>query len=116
MPNSSSILFRDCPYYYIVDIFNASGSSAFGFILTLENQTGNRTLDANGAFVAPDELLDTSDEPSHDELCELEQQFLLQAIEEDWDLSAHVQDAVNSLKIVLAADEAFRTGQTVVLA
>ena len=73
-------------------------------------------LDANGAFAAPDELLDTSDEPSHDELCELEQQFLLQAIEEDWDLSAHVQDAVNSLKIVLAADEAFRTGQTVVLA
>ncbi len=85
-------------------------------ILTLENQTGNRTLDANGAFAEPDELLDTSDEPSHDELCELEQQFLLQAIEEDWDLSAHVQDAVHSLKIVLAADEAFRTGQTVMLA
>ena len=72
-------------------------------------------LDANGAFTKADELIDTSDEPSHDELCALEQHFLLQAIREDWDLSDHIQDAVNSLKIVLAADEAFRTGETVVL-
>ena len=72
-------------------------------------------LDANGAFARADELIDTSDEPSHDELCALEQQFLHQAILEDWDLSDHIQDAVNSLKIVLAADEAFRTGETVVL-
>ena len=72
-------------------------------------------LDANGAFAEPDTLIDTSDEPSHDELCELEQRFLLQAIEEDRDLSDHINDAVNSLKIVLAADEAFRTGQTVLL-
>lgn len=72
-------------------------------------------LDANGAFAEQDALIDTSDEPSHDELCELEQRFLLQAIEEDRDLSDHINDAVNSLKIVLAADEAFRTGQTVLL-
>ena len=72
-------------------------------------------LDANGAFAEQDALIDTSDEPSHDELCELEQRFLLQAIQEDWDLSDHINDAVNSLKIVLAADEAFRTGQTVLL-
>jgi predicted dehydrogenase len=72
-------------------------------------------LDADSAFVKHDELIDTSDEPSHDELCALEQQFLLQAIREDRDLSDHVQDAVNSLRIVLAADEAFRTGQTVKL-
>lgn len=72
-------------------------------------------LDADGAFVRQDELLDMSDEPSHDALCELEQRFLLQAIEEDRDLTTHVQDAVNSLKIVLAADEAFRTGRTVMI-
>ncbi len=72
-------------------------------------------LDANGAFAEQDTLIDTSDEPSHDELCELEQRFLLQAIQEDWDLSDHINDAVNSLKIVLAADQAFRTGQTVLL-
>ena len=72
-------------------------------------------LDADGTFTKHDDLIDTSDEPSHDDLCELEQRFLLNAIQQDWDLSDHVQDAVNSLKIVLAADEAFRTGQMVAL-
>ena len=70
-------------------------------------------LGADGSFVHEDELLDTSDEPSHDELCELEQRYLLQAIQNDVDLSDHIQDAVNSLKIVLAADHSFKTGQTV---
>ncbi|MEP6169494.1 MAG: gfo/Idh/MocA family oxidoreductase, partial [Rhodopirellula bahusiensis] len=34
---------------------------------------------------------------------------------EDNDLTAHLQDAVNSMKIVAAADESFRTGKTVEL-
>ncbi len=72
-------------------------------------------LNAQGEFEKEDELIDTSDEPSHDALCELEQRFLLQAILNDEDLTAHMQDAVNSLKIVLAADEAFKTGRTVEL-
>lgn len=70
-------------------------------------------LGADGDFAKQDEILDTSDEPSHDELCELEQRYLLKAIREDLDLSQHIQDGVNSLNIVLAADEAFRTGKTV---
>ena len=73
-------------------------------------------LNAEGEFEKDDELIDTSDEPSHDALCELEQRFLLRAILDDEDLTAHMQDAVNSLKIVLAADEAFKTGRTVELA
>ena len=70
-------------------------------------------LGKDGAFAVEDEIIDTSDEPDHDGLCELEQRFLLDAILLDRDLTDHVNDAVNSLKIVLAADEAFRTGQTV---
>ena len=70
-------------------------------------------LDADGNYVKPDTLIDTSDEPSHDELCELEQRYLLNAIRNDVDLSSHMQDAVNSLKIVLAADESFKTGKTI---
>ena len=50
-----------------------------------------------------DELFDMSDEPGHDALCEREQRFLLRAIEEDLDLSRHMQDAIASLDIVLAA-------------
>lgn len=71
------------------------------------------TIDAAGNFTKPDELIDTSDEPDHDRLCHLEQEYFLKAIQEDLDLSDHLRDAVNSLRIVLAADESFRTGKTV---
>jgi hypothetical protein len=70
------------------------------------------TRGPDGRFSRPDELIDTSDEPSHDELCALEQEYLLRAIREDLDLTDHLQDAVNSLRVVLAADESYRTGQT----
>ncbi len=71
--------------------------------------------DLNGKFTKTDEIIDTSDEPDHDGLCQLEQEYFLKAIVEDLDMSDHLRDAVNSLKIVLAADESFRTGMTVVL-
>ena len=70
---------------------------------------------ANGHFARPDDVIDLHDEPTHDELCRREQRFLLQAIREDLDLTSHLEDAVNSLKIVLAADKSVRTGRTVVL-
>ena len=63
----------------------------------------------------PDEWIDMSDEPDHDALCEREQRFLLRAIEEDLDLGASMDDAVKSLRIVLAADESIRSGQVVTL-
>lgn len=72
-------------------------------------------LDSAGSFSRKDQFIDTSSEPDHDELCSLEQQYLLRAIREDWDLSEHMHDAVNSLRIVLAADKALRTGSTVYL-
>ena len=57
----------------------------------------------------------TEDEPDHDALCAREQAFLLRAIREDLDLSDHMQDAVNSLRIVLAADESIRQHRVVEL-
>jgi predicted dehydrogenase len=71
--------------------------------------------DADGAFVRPDEWVDTHDEPDHDELCVREQQLLLRAIRDDVDLTQHLADAVASLRIVLAADRAMREGRTVEL-
>jgi hypothetical protein len=56
-----------------------------------------------------------SDEPNHDDLCEREQRYLLKAIEEDIDLSDHMNDGVKSLKIVLAADRSIHEGQVVAL-
>ncbi|MGB5664514.1 MAG: gfo/Idh/MocA family oxidoreductase, partial [Eudoraea sp.] len=58
-------------------------------------------------------LVSTEDEPDHDGLCLLEQEYFLKSIQKDLDLTHHLSDAVNSLKIVLAADKSFRTGETV---
>jgi predicted dehydrogenase len=72
-------------------------------------------LAPDGSFARPDERLSTADEPSHDDLCAREQRFLLRAIDEDLDLTAHMRDAVRSLRIVLGADESVRTGRVVTL-
>lgn len=64
-------------------------------------------------FVKPDQLLSMEGEPGHQELCELEQAFLLKAIREEMDLSRHMEDAVKSLAVCLAADESVRTGEAV---
>ena len=72
-------------------------------------------IDANNEFVKADELINTEDEPDHQALCDREQAYLLRAIREDLDLSEHMADAVNSLRIVLAADLSFRKGEVVTL-
>ena len=64
-------------------------------------------------FVKEDEVIDCADEPEHVVLCYLEQEIFLNAILNDVYLSYHMNDAVNSLRIVIAADEAFRNGKTV---
>ena len=70
-------------------------------------------LDANGAFATPDTIELTEDEPGHQELCEREQRLFLRAIRGEADLTDHLTDAINSLRIVFAADESMRTGQAV---
>lgn len=56
-----------------------------------------------------------ADEPGHQELCDREQAFVARAIAENLDLTRHMQDAVGSLAICLAADESVRSGQPVKL-
>lgn len=63
----------------------------------------------------PNEDLSMADEPGHQELCEREQAFMARAIIENLDLTRHLQDAVQSLAICLAADESVRSGQPVKL-
>lgn len=72
-------------------------------------------IDANNNFVKEDTWINLTDEPDHQELCNREQRYFLKAIQEDVDLTDHVQDAVNSLKIAFACDESVRTGQVVLL-
>ncbi len=70
-------------------------------------------LGPDGNFTRSDETLRLDDEPDHDGLCHREQEYFLKAILEDIDLTDHMDDAVASMRIVAAADESFRTGQTI---
>jgi predicted dehydrogenase len=72
-------------------------------------------IDQNNMFVKADEWLDMTDEPDHQELCNREQRYFLKAISENLDLTDHLADAVNSLKIAFACDESVRTGEVVKL-
>jgi len=72
-------------------------------------------LQADGTFVKSDDIIEVDDEPDHDALCQREQELFLRAIREDRDLSIHLQSAVDSLRIVLAADQSFREGRTIKL-
>ncbi|WP_455269467.1 Gfo/Idh/MocA family protein [Rhizobium herbae] len=70
---------------------------------------------ADGKFVHKDEDLKMDGEPGHQELCDLEQAYVLKAITENINLERHMDDAVQSLRICLAADESVRTGKPVKL-
>jgi predicted dehydrogenase len=110
--------------FFVKDVFGPKGSVS---IVMGERAGAQRSDDINthtktnqilrhySDMSRPDERIDMSDEPDHDALCEREQRFLLGAIEEDLDLGASMDDAVKSLRIVLAADESIRSGQVVTL-
>jgi len=72
-------------------------------------------LNEKGEFKKEDRCISTEEEPDHDGLCFLEQQYFLKSIQEDVDLSDHLRDAINSLRVVLAADTSVKTGKTVLL-
>ncbi len=68
----------------------------------------------DGRFARADEVLDCAD-LDHDRLCALEQAALRDAILNDADLSGPLRGAIDSLRIVLAADEAMHSGRIVEL-
>ncbi|MEX1239892.1 MAG: Gfo/Idh/MocA family oxidoreductase [Cyclobacteriaceae bacterium] len=72
-------------------------------------------LDKNEKFAREDEWINLKDEPDHQELCNREQRYFLKAIRENIDLTDHMQDAVNSLRIAFACDRSVKTGQVVML-
>ena len=70
-------------------------------------------LDATGHLAKKDDTIRLDDEPDHDALCRREQEFFLKAIREDLDVNPQLEAALNSMRIVAAADESSRTGQTI---
>ena len=112
--------------YFVKDMIGPNGSVSIVFD---EAKAGSSDIDSHtktsalrlhhaalnpqGAFALNDELFAMADEPGHQELCNREQAMFLDAIRTDRDLAAHGQDAVQSLRIALAADESMRTGEVV---
>ncbi|MFT6202981.1 MAG: putative dehydrogenase [Spirosomataceae bacterium] len=72
-------------------------------------------IDSSNNFTKSDEWIDLADEPDHQELCNREQLYFLKAIHENTDLTTHLADAVNSLKVAFACDESVKTGKVVKL-
>jgi predicted dehydrogenase len=72
-------------------------------------------IDEHNLFVKKDEWIDLKEEPDHQELCNREQQYFLNAIQNNEDLTEHLEDALNSLKIAFACDESVKTGKTIYL-
>lgn len=114
--------------FFVKDVVGPKGSVT---IVSPENKSGSddidshtktnqlkvhhSELDENNNFVKQDDVIDMTEEPGHDDLCRFEQEYFLKAIQEDIDLTAHIQDAVNSMKIVFAADKSVKTGEVVKL-
>ena len=72
-------------------------------------------LNKEGEFEKADEWINMEDEPDHQQLCNREQQYFLDAIRNNIDLGHHMEDAVSSLRIAFACDESVRTGKMVML-
>jgi hypothetical protein len=68
---------------------------------------------ADGRFLKPDTELSMADEPDHQALCAREQAYVLKAIRDNLDLTRHMGDAVQSLRICLAADESIRSARAI---
>ena len=98
-----------------MDESKAGSADIDGHTKTSALRLHHAKLNAEGKFEKPDDWLRMDDEPGHQELCNREQRLFLDAIVNDRNIDSHVQDAVNSLRIVLAADESVRTGEVVKL-
>ena len=97
----------------ISDLNKGASDDVEGHTKTGSLKLHHSSLDNEGNFNKKDEIISTEDEPDHDGLCLLEQEYFLKAIVNNLDLTHHLNDAINSLKIVLAADESVRTGRTI---
>jgi hypothetical protein len=66
-------------------------------------------------FAHPDEDLPVICDLDRRKLCDLQAAYMLKAIQEDIDLERRMDDAVQSLRICLAADESVQSGRPVYL-
>lgn len=116
--------------FFVKDVFGPKGSVSIvakeaggtGKSDSIDAHTKTESLllhhaELNGEelFAKKDETIDLTDEPDHQELCNREQRYFLKSIHDNIDLTDHMEDAVNSLRIAFACDESVSTGKVVIL-
>ena len=99
---------------------SAGATSAISSEIETHSKSGavrlhHSKLRPDQSLAESDEEFKIADQPDHAELSVRKQRFLLDHIVNDKDMSDHMRDAVNSLRIVLAADESIKTGKVVPL-
>ena len=102
--------------FFVKDVVSASGSVS----IVDSDKGASDDVDGHtkvgGILVhksTGDRLIEMPGEPGHQDLCDAEQAFMINAINNDIDLTRHMTDAVQSLAICLAADESIRTRQPI---
>jgi len=111
--------------YFVKDILSPAGSVS----IVAAEPGGSDNIDSHtrvgalrlhradtgldGKFTRDDEVIELPDEPGHQALCESEQAYMLHSITENIDLNRHMSDAVQSLRICLAADQSIRDGVSI---
>jgi predicted dehydrogenase len=104
--------------YFVKDVIGPRGSVSIADkhdadSSDIDAHTKTSRLLRHDAASHTNTFIDTSNDPGHQGLCDAEQRYVLKAVREDVDLRDHMNDAVNSLRIVLACDESVRTGAVV---
>ena len=94
--------------FFVKDIVSPNGSVS----ITEGNKGASADIDGHtkvgGLLIHTpdgDRTVEMPDEPGHQALCDAEQLAMLRAIAEDTDLTRHMNDALRSLAICLAADD-----------
>ncbi|MBC7480184.1 MAG: Gfo/Idh/MocA family oxidoreductase [Pseudorhodobacter sp.] len=102
--------------YFVKDIITPNGSVSIVDPAKTASSDVDGHTSVGGILVhrpSGDTLITDTQDPGHQGLCDLEQAFMLRAITENLDLTRATRDAVQSLRVCLAADESIRTGQVV---
>jgi predicted dehydrogenase len=102
--------------YFVKDVVSPNGAVSIVEGVDADSAEIEGHTKVGGLLVhrlSGDEHITLEDEPDHQALCDAEQVFVLRAISDDTDLARHMQNAVQSLAICLAADESIRTGTPV---
>ena len=103
--------------YFVKDVISPNGAVSIlsGMHPDSDSVEGHTKVGALRIHRAggADTDIDFPGEPGHQALCDAEQAYMLRAITEDIDLTRHMEDAVSSLAICLAADESIRSGRAI---